>query len=160
MKLSRTRASRLAGLDEAVIPVEPTTITTKISLPVRNGKVVTRTVRRRKYPITAAYTFTDYRSQGQTLPHVIIDIASPPTGTLTLFNLYVALSRSSGRDSIRLLRDFDENLFKRSHDTALMDEDDRLEELNRVTLLWWERIGGTERWQEMSRVCNETSNGV
>ena len=160
VKLSRTRASQLAGLDEAVIPVEPTTITTKISLPVHNGKVVTRTVRRRQYPITAAYAFTDYRSQGQTLPHVIIDIASPPTGTLTLFNLYVALSRSSGRDSIRLLRDFDENLFKRSHDTALMDEDDRLEELNRVTLLWWERIGGTERWQEMSRVCNETSNGV
>lgn len=41
------------------------------------------------------YAFMDYRSQGQTLPHVIINIASPPTGTLTLFNLYVALSRSS-----------------------------------------------------------------
>ena len=41
-----------------------------------------KTVRRRQSPVTAAYAFTDYRSQGQTLPYVIIDIASPPTGTL------------------------------------------------------------------------------
>ena len=45
--------------------------------------------------MTAAYAFTDYRSQGQTIPYVIVDIGSPPTGTLSLFNLYVALSRSS-----------------------------------------------------------------
>ncbi|KAH9943738.1 hypothetical protein B0H21DRAFT_695357, partial [Amylocystis lapponica] len=54
----------------------------------------------------AAYAFTDYRSQGQTISFVIVDIASPPSGSdLTLFNVYVALSRSSGRHSIRLLRD-------------------------------------------------------
>ena len=34
----------------------------------------------RQFPVTLAYAFTDYRSQGQTIPHVIIDIASPPTG--------------------------------------------------------------------------------
>ena len=41
--------------------------------------------------MTAAYTFTDYWSQGQMIPYVIVDIGSPPTGTLSLFNLYVAL---------------------------------------------------------------------
>ena len=66
----------------------------------------------------------------QTIPYVLVDIAQPPTGTLSLFNLYVALSRSSGRDSIQLLRDFDEGHFQRSHDTYLMDEDDRLEKLD------------------------------
>ena len=90
--------------------------------------------------MTAAYAFTDYRSQGQTLPYVIIDIASPPTGTLSLFNLYVALSRSSGRASIRLLRDFDDKLFMASHDPALVDEDERLENLNIQTKLWYERM--------------------
>lgn len=40
---------------------------------------------------------------------VIVEIAMPPlTGGSSLFNLYVALSRNSGRDTIRLLRDFNE----------------------------------------------------
>ena len=90
--------------------------------------------------MTAAYAFTDYRSQGQTLPYVIIDIAKPPTGALDLFNLYVALSHSSGRESIRLLRDFDDELFKKSHDPALLAEDDRLDKMDRITKAWWCRM--------------------
>ena len=35
---------------------------------------------------------------------------SLPSGT-SLFNLYVALSRSSGKSTIRMLRDFDERIF-------------------------------------------------
>jgi hypothetical protein len=64
---------------------------------------------------------------------VIVDIGRPPTGTLSLFNLYVALSRSSGRSTIRLLRDFDESQFKKAHSEALTEEDDRLEWLNEKT---------------------------
>ncbi|KAJ7802932.1 hypothetical protein B0H13DRAFT_1671990 [Mycena leptocephala] len=37
-----------------------------------------------------------YRFQGQTIPYVLVDIAKPPTGTLSLFNLYVALSEARG----------------------------------------------------------------
>ena len=141
VKLNRTRASQLDGLDESVIPVEVATTTMKIKVETEAGRVVTRTVQRRQFPITAAYAFTDYRSQGQRIPYVLVDIASPPSGTLDLFNLYVALSRSSGRETIRLLRDFDEDLFKQSHDTALMDEHDRLEELNEITERWWREMG-------------------
>ncbi|KAI0257795.1 hypothetical protein BC834DRAFT_838987, partial [Gloeopeniophorella convolvens] len=45
--------------------------------------------------------FTDYRAQGQTIPKVVVDIAPPPTGaSLSMFSMYVALSRSSaGRAS-------------------------------------------------------------
>ncbi|KAI6043798.1 hypothetical protein EDC04DRAFT_2946394 [Pisolithus marmoratus] len=50
--------------------------------------------------MTTAYAFTNYCSQGQTIPFIIMDIASPPTGGLNLFNLYVALSRSSGCNTI------------------------------------------------------------
>ncbi|KAG1740008.1 hypothetical protein EDB19DRAFT_1635540 [Suillus lakei] len=76
--------------------------------------------------MTAAYAFTDYRSQGQTIPYVLVDIATPPTGGLNLFNLYVALSWSSGRSTIHLLCDFDEGLFKKCHCLELLAEDDRL----------------------------------
>ncbi|KAJ7902837.1 hypothetical protein B0H14DRAFT_2329129, partial [Mycena olivaceomarginata] len=61
---------------------------------------------------------------GQTIPYVLIDIASPPSGTLSLFNLYVALSRNSGRESIRLL----------------LEEDNRLESLNSQTQQWWKEM--------------------
>ena len=91
--------------------------------------------------MTAAYAFTDYWSQGQTILAVLVDIATPPSGGLMLFNLYVALSRSSGRLTIRLLRDFDDKLFKRGHRAGLLAENDRLNELNKKTLKWWREMG-------------------
>ncbi|KAH7870856.1 hypothetical protein F5879DRAFT_812861 [Lentinula edodes] len=69
--------------------------------------------------MTAAYAFTDYRAQGQTIPSVLVDIGKPPTGTLSLFNLYVALSRK------------------------LLAEDDRLERLNEQTARWWKKMKDT-----------------
>jgi hypothetical protein len=73
-------------------------------------------------------------------PYVIIDITKPPTGALDLFNLYVALSCSSGRESIQMLWDFDDELFKKSHDPVLLAEDDRLDEMDRITKAWWCRM--------------------
>lgn len=64
-----------------------------------------------------------------------------------MFNLYVALSCSSGRSTIRLLRDFNEQYFRQSHDMDLMEEDDMLEELNSLTLRWWQEMGrGWGEW--------------
>jgi hypothetical protein len=98
--------------------------------------------------MTAAYAFMDYWSQGQTIPYVLVDIVQPPTGSLSLFNLYIALSRSLGQDTIQLLQDFDERTFQKSHKTQLLDEDDRLEKLDRNTREWWSRMrepqGGNE----------------
>ncbi|PCH40662.1 hypothetical protein WOLCODRAFT_21588 [Wolfiporia cocos MD-104 SS10] len=142
VKLTRTRATRLEGLGENVVPIQVKKRSFKISYRSEEGKTLTRTVQRRQYAITAAYAFTDYRAQGQTLPCVIVDIATPPTGRgLSLFNLYVALSRSSGRQTIRLLRDFDVNIFLTGHDPSLMDEDDKLERLNMETAKWWQKMG-------------------
>ncbi|KAJ6590606.1 hypothetical protein DFH09DRAFT_908202, partial [Mycena vulgaris] len=68
--------------------------------------------------VTGAYAFTDYQSQGQTLAYVYVDTGTLPAGGLSLFNLYVALSRSS----------------------ELLAEDDRLEGLNEDTSQWWARM--------------------
>ena len=88
----------------------------------------------------AAYAFTDYHSQGQTIHHAIIDITSPPTGSLTPFNIYVALSRCCGRDSIRLLHDFDEKLLTSHLSEYLRVEDERLARLNKETEEWWKTL--------------------
>ena len=145
VKMQRTRATQLDGLSEGIIPVEVATCNFQIKVHTTGGKYVTRSVRRRQFPMTPAYAFIDYRSQGQTLPYVIVDIATPPTGGLDLFNLYVALSRSSGRETIRLLRDFDDDLFKKSHDPALLAEDDRLEQRDKITKAWWQQMGRDKR---------------
>ena len=103
VKMYRTWATHLPGLKEQVMPIEPACQTFRMVVKYFRGKAKTSTVQRRQYPMTATYAFTDYRSQGQTIPYVIVDIASPPTGGLNLFNLYVMLSCSSGRESICLL---------------------------------------------------------
>ena len=95
VKLNRTRAARLNGLDDGVIPIFPAKCSMQITLEKK-----TKTVTRWQYPITAAYCFTDYRSQGQTIPRVIVDIASPPLGS-SHYSIYMLRSRGvlGGRQS-------------------------------------------------------------
>jgi hypothetical protein len=94
VKLDRTKAPTLEGLSPNVIPIAPVKKTFTVN---KNGSKVS--VTRSQLPLTLAYAFTDYRSQGQTLQPVIVDIAPPPYGHLTPFNIYVALSRGTGRES-------------------------------------------------------------
>ena len=83
--------------------------------------------------MAAVYAFADYCSQGQIILYILIDIATPPTGPLSLFNLYVALLRSSSCSTIHLLQDFNKKLFQASHETQLVDDNDKLESLYRIT---------------------------
>ncbi|KAJ3559149.1 hypothetical protein NM688_g520 [Phlebia brevispora] len=135
VKMRKTRASCLEDLDEGVIPLQPIDMTMRIKIRSRdhNHSVLTRTVHRRQYVLVAVYAYTDYRAQGQTLLVVLVDIAQPPTGRLTLFNLYVALSRSSGRQTIRLLGDFNDVMFLQAHNPDLLLEDERLQRLDEKT---------------------------
>ncbi|KAJ3911376.1 hypothetical protein F5877DRAFT_55399 [Lentinula edodes] len=63
--------------------------------------------------MTAAYAFTDYRAQGQTIPSMLVDIGKPPTRTLSFFNLY------------------------------LLVENDRLKRHSEQTARWWKRMKDT-----------------
>lgn len=116
----------IGGLGKGLIPIFPSEGTFSALLP--NGKRTTIT--RRQLAITASYAFTDYRSQGQTLEYALVDIGKTPSGKLSPFSAYVALSRSRGRDTIRLLRDFDDALFTNHPSEELRDEDDRLQTLD------------------------------
>ncbi|KIM63640.1 hypothetical protein SCLCIDRAFT_734374 [Scleroderma citrinum Foug A] len=78
VELQQTWATQLTGLEECVIPIEPRTQTFQVKCEQSNGQQVTKTVKRRQFPMTAAYAFTDYCSQGQTIPYILIDIATPP----------------------------------------------------------------------------------
>ncbi|KAF8120368.1 hypothetical protein EV363DRAFT_1477910 [Boletus edulis] len=127
-----SKVNSLEGLDENVIPLIPMERNFTITTGNKNKTVV-----RSQLPVTPAYAFTDYRSQGQTIRHAIIDIAPPPTGALTPFNIYVALSRCRGRENIRLLREFDEKLLTKHPSEYLRMEDERLDKLDKETEKWW-----------------------
>ena len=133
VKLDRTKAPPLEGLPQNVIPIVPVTKTFTVN---KDGSKIT--VSRTQLPLTLAYAFTDYRAQGQTLEPVIVDIGPPPYGRLTPFNIYVALSRGTGRDNIRLLRNFDISLLQQHPSEFLRLEDERLHNLNEETKKIWE----------------------
>jgi hypothetical protein len=133
VKMNHTKAATLDGLEQGVLPLVPLERTFKM---IHCGRE--QTVTRRQLPLTTSYAFTDYRSQGQTISAVLIDIGTPPTGQLTPFNIYVALSRSRGRDTIRLLRDFDERLLTSHPSEYLRMEDARLVRMDEETQRNWE----------------------
>ncbi|KIM64601.1 hypothetical protein SCLCIDRAFT_114706 [Scleroderma citrinum Foug A] len=134
--MNQTKITQLQGLEKNVLPLVPLERTFSIYTSGGNKK----TVHRRQLPLTPAYSFTDYRSQGQTIQNIIIDIRNPPSGTLTPFNIYVALSQARGRDQIRLLRDFDDKLLTKHPSEYLRLEDERLGNLERKSDEWWQRI--------------------
>ena len=98
-----------------------------------------KTIICKQLPLTPAYAFTDHQSQGhwQTIHNAMIDIASPLTGTLMPFNIYVALSQLRGCEGIYLLCNFDEKLLTRHPSEFLRAEDKRLARMNKETKNWW-----------------------
>ncbi|KAK7024528.1 hypothetical protein VNI00_016203 [Paramarasmius palmivorus] len=121
VKLERTRIWKLDGLDEGVILIEPRQQT--MEAVKRTGSMP-----------------NSERVAEQTIVPVIVDIATPLGGSLNLCDIYVALSRSAGRHSIRLLRDFDANILLQGHSPELLSEDDWLEKLNSETKDGWSKI--------------------
>ena len=131
--------ARFADIPAGLVPITPST--TRFTIKTDDNRVFH--IKWRRLPTTAAYAFTDYKSQGQTIEYVIVDIGDPPTGHMSPFGVYVALSRSRGRGTIRLLRDFNEKLF-----THHPSEDLRLEMI---------RLDGLD--QETKRKCHSEARG-
>lgn len=67
------------------------------------------------------------------MEYVIVDILKPPTGMLSPFSVYVALSRSRGRMTIHILRNFDPVLLMHHPLEDLRIDMIRLENLDQQT---------------------------
>lgn len=113
------------GVPDGIIPISPSEV--GFSVEVEGGRVK---LMRRQLAIVPGYAFTDYKAQGQTMECVIVDISKPPSGSISAFSVYVALSRSRGRKTIRILRDFDPALFMHHPSEDLREDMDRLERLD------------------------------
>lgn len=118
---------QLQGLPPQHVPISA--VECRFSTTMKPSTRITR----RQFPLAPAYAFTDFKAQGQTIDHILVDIGKTTCFALSPFNAYVSLSRSHGRDCIRLLRDFDNNLFLRHPSEDLQIEDARIEELAEET---------------------------
>jgi len=90
-------------------------------------------VHRRQLMLTPAYVFTDYKAQGQTMRPIIVDLSRTPTRKLNQFNAYVTMLYRTRHLNIRLLRDFNIDLFTMHPNQDLMESDMQLEVLNELT---------------------------
>ncbi|GAW07739.1 ATP-dependent DNA helicase PIF1 [Lentinula edodes] len=124
----------LPGVDTGLIPIMPSK--GRFSIILSDGS--RRSITRSQLALTPAYAFTDYKGQGQTMEYVIVDLRMPSGGQgVTPFSAYVALSRSRGRKTIRLLRGFDEQIFVTHPSEQLRVEDERLHVLSEQTERQW-----------------------
>jgi len=127
------------GLEPGIIPIFPSEV--RFNIHYRNDPKTQ--IVRRQYTLSASYAFTDHKSQGQTIEHVIVDIGPMKRFLVDPFSAYVALSQSRGRGTIRLLRDFDDSIFTRHPSEALRLEDERLSVLAKETMVRY-KSGGYE----------------
>ena len=95
-KLENSASIKFPGLVFGLIPIFPTESTFTITT-LSGAKT---TVTRHQVALTASYCITNYRSQGQTIEHIVVDLGKVPSSTLSPFNACMALSRSRGCDTI------------------------------------------------------------
>lgn len=82
-------------------------------------------VKRRGLPLVPAYSITTHKSQGQTLPKIIIDLNMPP-GIVEVASAYVPLSRVKQLGDIAILRDFDISALRIKPSKSQLEEMSRL----------------------------------
>jgi ATP-dependent exoDNAse (exonuclease V) alpha subunit len=124
------------GIPKEIIPITPSMVRFSVEVDGTKSKL-----ERRQIAIVPGYAFTDYKAQGQTMECVIVDISKPPSGKLSPFSAYVALSRNRGRKIIHILRDFDLTLFMHHPSEDLRMEMVRLEGLDEETKATYGRGG-------------------
>ena len=91
-------------------------------------------ISRLQLPILPAYAFTDYKIQGRSLTHVIIDLQ----GCHSLQSAYVMLSCATSLKGIAIMRWFDPGRINRSLSQQFRDEFARLKQLDELTKLEFE----------------------
>jgi len=86
-------------------------------------------VKRKGLPLIPAYCITTHKSQGQTIPKIVIDLNMPP-GTIEVASAYVPLSRVQQLTDLVILQDFSINALQ------VKPSKGQLAELNRLAAIF------------------------
>ena len=118
IEIPKSKMRKLDSLDSLIIPVPVIEKTFEVNLeklyadkgPImkmfREKKLnTTISVKRQGLPLVPAYSITTHKSQGQTLPKIVIDLNMPP-GMVEVASAYVPLSRVQRLTDLVILQDF------------------------------------------------------
>ena len=104
----------IAGLPPSVVPIAPVQFTYR----ARPGKHV----RLRQFPVTLAFTITDFKCQGQTLNRILCDLDRPRIGSAPSTSPYVQLSRAKSLQQVFIMRPFSADELSTPLPNDLLDE--------------------------------------
>ena len=118
IEIPKSKMRKLDSLDSLIIPVPVIEKTFEVNLeklyadkgPImkmfREKKLnTTISVKRKGLLLVPAYSITTHKSQGQTLPKIVIDLNMPP-GMVEVASAYVPLSRVQRLTDLVILQDF------------------------------------------------------
>ena len=119
----------LHGIEEDVVPVYP--INRWFSCKTVNNKSIAIT--RKQIPLIPSYSYTDYKAQGRTLDHAIVDLAS----SRNVQSAYVMLSRIKALSGLLILRDFPSGRVEKELSSEFREEFKRLRTIDDRSKNWY-----------------------
>lgn len=127
--------SRFEGLESKVVPVFPLE---------RSITVKGQSVRRRQVPMCPAFSLTDYKVQGSTLTHAVLDLKHDPSARgqdshKKYCSNYVQLSRLRTLEGLHLLQSITMEDLQFRPDERLLVEIERLRGLEQETIASWKK---------------------
>jgi len=118
VEIKKSKIGKLDSLNPFVVPIPVIDKTFEVDLAklyADKGSILkafndkklktTIAVKRRGLPLVPAYSITTHKSQGQTLPKIVIDLNMPP-GIVEVASAYVPLSRVQQLSDLVILQDF------------------------------------------------------
>lgn len=118
------------GLPDSVVPIYKCTK----SYTIYEGSKAIH-ISRTQFPLIPAYAITDYKSQGATLQHCVVDLRKPPGTSKHFHALYVMLSRVQTLNGLYVLCDFSREDIEQAPPSALLKESERVLILSNLTML-------------------------
>ena len=103
-----------AGLDnypKGLVPIVPRITTIKFEMPSAS-KPMHFLIKRLQLDLELAYAMTDYKCQGKTFSHAIVDLTEPDKGSMESNSSYVIVSRLKSLQGLLILRPFLRNVFE------------------------------------------------
>ncbi|CAF4062556.1 unnamed protein product, partial [Adineta steineri] len=142
VEVSKSKLKNLDSLDPFIIPIPVIEKTFEINLEklyADKGAIMkmfkdkklkaTISVKRKALPLIPAYSITTHKSQGQTLPKIVIDLNMPP-GMVEVASAYVPLSRVEQLTDLVILQDFNISALQ------VKPSKGQIAELNRLAVLF------------------------
>jgi len=89
------------------IPSLPTSVVPIKAVPFTYNFNHGRSAKLEQFPVTLAYSITDYKSQGKTFQNVVVDLKKPSgPGASAPSSAYVQLSRATSLTRVSIMRPF------------------------------------------------------